>query len=82
MRLDDLRQSSDTSLKALSLMLDAWDAGAEGGVAPEMMAYAAIYTALTDLVALFGEEAVAQLTGNLVKKVEKGDFSLPSPVCH
>ena len=60
MRLDDLRQSSDTSLKALSMMLDAWDTGAEDGVAPEIMAYAAIYTALTDLVALFGEEAVAR----------------------
>jgi hypothetical protein len=82
MRLDDLRQSSDTSLKALGLMLDAWDAGVEGGVEPEIMAYAAIYTALTDLVALFGEEAVAQLAGNLARKVQNGDFSTPTAACH
>lgn len=82
MMLDDLRQSSDTSLKALSIILDAWDLGAEDGVAPEIMAYAALYTALTDLVALFGEEAVAALAGNLVRKVKKGDFTTPVKACH
>jgi hypothetical protein len=82
MVLDDLRQSSESSLKALSIILDAWDMGAEDGVAPEMMAYAALYTALTDLVALFGEEAVATLTGNLVRKVQKGDFTMPDKACH
>ena len=82
MMLDELRQSGETSLKALSIILDAWDMGAEDGVAPEIMAYAAIYTALTDLVALFGEEAVATLTGNLVDKVQKGDFTMPAKSCH
>ncbi len=82
MQLDDLRQSGDASLKALGLILDAWDAGTDSGVTPELMAYAAIYTALTDLVALYGEEAVAALTGNLARKVEKGDFSMPQSVCH
>ena len=82
MILDDLRRSSDTSLKALSIMLEAWDVGAEDGVAPEIMAYAAIYTALTDLVALFGVEAVAALTDNLVRKVQKGDFTTPVKACH
>ncbi len=82
MMLDELRQSGDTSMKALTIILDAWDLGAEDGVAPEIMAYAALYTALTDLVSLFGEEAVAALTGNLVRKVEKGDFSMPAAACH
>ena len=82
MMLDELRQSGDTSMKALTIILDAWDLGAEDGVAPEIMAYAALYTALTDLVSLFGEEAVATLTGNLVRKVEKGDFTMPAAACH
>ncbi len=82
MMFEDLRQSSDTSVKALSIILDAWDAGAEDGVAPEVMAYAAIYAALTDLVALFGEETVAILTGNLVRKIEMGEFSKPTSACH
>lgn len=82
MMLDDLRQSSDANAKALSIILEAWDAGAEDGVAPEAMAYAAIYAALTDLVASFGEEAVAILMGNLVRKIETGEFSKPTSACH
>ncbi len=40
------------------------------------MAYAAIYTALTDLVAAFGEEPVMSLVNGLGPRVEKGEFTL------
>ena len=50
--------------------------GADAGVAPEMMAYAALFTGLTDLVGAFGEDAVAALLGRLVHRVENGEFSL------
>ncbi len=68
--------TSDDSVTALALMLDAWDEGTEIGVAPELMAYAAIYTALTDLVSRFGEEAVAVLADGLVRRVQSGEFTL------
>ena len=55
MRTFELGDSDDESIRALSLILAAWDEGTETGVAPELMAYAALFTALTDLVALFGE---------------------------
>jgi len=71
-----LAERSDESLKALNFILQAWDEGAESGVAPEMMAYAAIYAALTDLVAAFGESAVATLVAGLGPRVEKGEFTL------
>ena len=65
------------SYKALHLILEAWDEGALQGIAPEMMAYAALFTALTDLVASFGEEAVAQLTSGLDRRVREGEFTMP-----
>jgi hypothetical protein len=68
----------DDSVTALALMLDAWDEGTEIGVAPELMAYAAIYTALTDLVSRFGEDAVASLADGLVRRVQKGEFTRAS----
>ena len=71
-----LAERSDESLKALNFILQAWDEGTESGVAPEMMAYAAIYAALTDLVAAFGESAVATLVEGLGPRVEKGEFTL------
>jgi hypothetical protein len=66
---------SNRSLKALGIILDAWEEGAEAGVAPEMMAYAALFTGLTDLVGAFGEEAVSALLRRLVTRVEGGEFS-------
>ncbi len=70
------RESSDESLKALDCILEAWEEGTESGIAPELLAYAAIYTALTDLVAAFGEEPVMSLVNGLVQRVEKGEFTL------
>jgi ABC-type xylose transport system permease subunit len=67
---------SNRSLKALGIILEAWEEGADAGVAPEMMAYAALFTGLTDLVGAFGEDAVAALLGRLVSRVENGEFSL------
>jgi hypothetical protein len=68
-------KAPEESMRALEIMLDAWDVGAEDGVAPELMAYAAMFTALTDLVSSFGEENVAQLARGLVDRILQGEFS-------
>jgi hypothetical protein len=72
----ELVESKDDSLQALSLILEAWDEAAESGIAPELMAYAALFTALSELVAAFGEAAVATLARGLVARVDKGEFTL------
>ena len=69
-------EGSEESLKALSFILEAWEEGTGSGIAPELMAYAALYTALTDLVAAFGEESVISLIKGLGPRVEKGEFTL------
>jgi hypothetical protein len=69
-------QSNDESLKALDYILEAWEEGTGNGIPPEMMAYAALYTALTDLVAAFGEESVMTLVNGLAPRVERGEFTL------
>ena len=74
MRTFELGDSDDESIRALSLILAAWDEGTETGVAPELMAYAALFTALTDLVALFGESAVAKMAKGLERRVELGEL--------
>jgi len=74
--LVDVASGGDASMQALALMLEAWDEGAEAGVAPELMAYAALYTALTDLVSRYGEDAVAVLADGLVTRVQSGEFTL------
>jgi hypothetical protein len=68
--------SADERLKALNFILEAWEEGTGSGIAPEMMAYAALYAALTDLVAAFGEDSVISLVQGLAPRVEKGEFTL------
>ena len=69
-------ENDDARMKALSYILEAWEEGTGSGIAPEMMAYAALYTALTDLVASFGEESVVSLVNGLAPRVQKGEFTV------
>jgi hypothetical protein len=71
-----LVDDSDDSLKALNFILNAWEEAAQSGISREMMAYAALYAALTDLVGAFGESAVVTLVKELGPRVEKGEFTL------
>jgi len=75
---EELLKTDDDSLVALGLMLSVWEEGADCGVAPELLAYAAMYTALTDLVTAFGEDAVADLMTGLSGRVQSGEFTLAS----
>jgi len=68
----------DSTYRALSLILEAWDEGTESGVPNEQMAYAALFTALTDLVSQFGEEAVVKLTNGLERRIRIGEFTMHS----
>jgi hypothetical protein len=69
-------EPGDERVKALNFILAAWEEGTGSGIPPEMMAYAALYTALTDLVASFGEEPVVSLVSGLAPRVQKGEFTL------
>jgi hypothetical protein len=40
------------------------------------MAYAALFTALTDLVSQFGEDAVVKLANGLERRIRIGEFTL------
>ncbi len=69
-------EGDDARMKALNFILEAWEEGTESGIAPELMAYAALYTALTDLVASFGEDSVVSLVNGLAPRVMKGEFTV------
>ena len=71
-----LSESQDDSLKALNIILEAWEEGTASGIAPELLAYAAIYAAFSDLVAAFGEDAVVTLAEGLIPRVQSGEFTL------
>ena len=64
-----------TSIEALEFILEAWDLGVEEGHHPDMLANAALFTALSGLVTAYGENAVVELVRMLPKRVLSGEFS-------
>jgi hypothetical protein len=76
MRTFEQAAKEDDNICALDLILAAWDEGIDSGLAPEQMAYAALFTALTDLVANFGEDAVVKLARGLEQRINVGEFTL------
>lgn len=64
------------SQEALRYILDAWEEALHDGIEPEMLANAALFAALADLVASYGEDAVAKMTGGLSRRIQHGEFTL------
>lgn len=69
---------SDQESKHLALryILDAWEEAVYDGIDPEKLASAAICAALSDMVAVHGEEAVASMVETLPERIRIGEFSL------
>lgn len=84
MPASEARHSSDDSLLALDLIEAAWNRGEESGVPHELMAYAAVFAGMRDLVAIFGETAAAAMAKNLEARIKQGEFSgdLPDGIIH
>jgi hypothetical protein len=65
---------------ALAYLTEAWEDALAEGVDPEILAHAAMFTAFADMVAIYGEEAVATLAEGLGQRIRSGEFSLDRSV--
>lgn len=72
------RSSESEGLKqaALRYILDAWEEALHEGIEPEMLANAALFAALSDLIGVYGEDAVAKMTNGLSRRIHHGEFTL------
>ncbi len=61
---------------ALRYLLDAWEEAVYDGVDPDVLSSAAIFTALSDMVATYGEEAVGDMTDGLSQRIKNGEFTI------
>ena len=61
---------------ALRYILDAWEEALHDGIEPEMLANAALFAALADLIGVYGEDAVAKMTNGLSRRIHHGEFTL------
>jgi hypothetical protein len=61
---------------ALRYILDAWEEALHDGIEPEMLANAALFAALADLIDVYGEDAVAKMASGLSRRIHHGEFTL------
>lgn len=71
-----MKGDAEQKAAALDAILDAWDKALAEGVEPEMLASAAIYAALADMVEMYGAEPVAEMCQELPARVRAGEFTL------
>jgi hypothetical protein len=65
---------------ALTYLIEAWDEAVAEGVDSEILAHAALFAALSDLISTYGEEAVAGLAQRLPERIRAGEFTLDRQV--
>lgn len=61
---------------ALAYLSEAWDGAIAEGVDSEILAHAALFTALCDLIATYGEEPVAELANSLPRRIRALEFTV------
>lgn len=61
---------------ALRYLMDAWEEAIYEGIDPDCLATAAIFAALSDMIATYGEEPVAIMCERLQERVRAGEFTL------
>ena len=69
-------ESEAQKQQALRYILDAWEEALHDGIESEMLANAAMFAALADLIGVYGEDAVAKMTTGLSRRIHHGEFTL------
>ncbi len=61
---------------ALRYILEAWEEAIYDGLDPDAIATAAIFAALSDMIATYGEEPVAVMCERLPERIRSGEFTV------
>jgi hypothetical protein len=80
--MDDIKRQETEQLtlqkrEAYVRLSAVWQDALGAGIEPEVLAHVAIFAALGDLVATYGESAVADFAERLSGRITAGEFSIP-----
>ncbi len=70
------KPTQESKQAALRYILDAWEEAVYDGLDPDCIATAAIFAALSDMIASYGEEPVAAMCENLPDRIRSGEFTV------
>lgn len=74
--LSDRAAASDERMAALTYVREAFAEALRDGIEADCFAQAALFTALQELVATYGEEAVASYAENFANRIRSGEFTI------
>jgi hypothetical protein len=72
----DLRSDHEQKRAALDLLQEAWVEARLHGVEGDCMAQICLFTAFSELVSTYGEEAAARYARGLPERISNGEFSV------
>lgn len=76
---DEMKSQKREAYQRLSAV---WADALTAGIEPEVLAHVALFAAFGDLIATYGEEAVADFADRLSSRIAAGEFSLPTTSVH
>jgi predicted YcjX-like family ATPase len=68
--------ANEAKQAALRYILEAWEEAVYDGLDPDAVATAAIFAALSDMIATYGEEPVAVMCERLPDRIRSGEFTV------
>jgi len=75
-KTETARPPNEAKHLALRYILEAWEEAVYDGIDPDCVATAAIFAALSDMIASYGEEPVAVMCERLPERIRAGEFTL------
>ncbi len=80
--VDDLNRHESDELRlqkreAFARLSAVWQDALGAGIEPDILAHVALFAALGDLVATYGETAVADFAERLPDRIASGEFTIP-----
>ena len=72
----EIEEFGAQKIAALTYLHEAWEEARLDGVDVEFLAQAALFTALSELVKTYGEDAVVKLAKSLPRRIQHGDFTV------
>lgn len=73
---DEHSSISEQKKLAMAYLTQAWGEAVAEGVDSDILAHAALFAALSDLVLSYGEDAVAELAATLQDRIRNREFTL------
>ncbi len=75
MKLHESQIKTTASENALTYIESAWEEALQDGLDSNILANVTIYAALRDMVAMYGEVRVSQITEKLATRIRNGEFT-------